>query len=74
MYSINVKKWVYNFVYLFSLIVTGDKKKREDVDSDLDQFSEEHLLGNSDNISPSLPKKQKGKCFIVACVLKYCRF
>ena len=55
----------------FPLIVTGGKRKREEVDSD---FSEEHVLQNSDNVSLSLQKKQKGNCYISTWVLRYFRY
>ena len=59
----------YIITYIgFPLIVTGGKRKREEVDSDL---SEEHVLRNSDNISPTLQKKQKGNCYIGTWVLNY---
>ena len=70
---IYVKTLLYNYVCFFFLIVTGDKRKRQEVDSDLD-FSEEGILGNSDNIYTSIPKKQKGKFHIAAQVLRYFRF
>ena len=70
---IYVKTLLYNYVCFFFLIVTGDKRKRQEVDSDLD-FSEECILGNSDNIYSSIPKKQKGKFHIAAQVRRYFSF
>ena len=59
---IHIYSGSYNFIFL-PLIITGDKRKRDE-DSDLDHSCEKHILGKSDSISPSLPKKQKGMCYI----------
>ena len=42
------------------LIVIGDKRVREDVDSDYSY--DEDMLGKNERISSSLTKKQKSKC------------